>query len=68
MYTHTVQCGEPRPPENGVIVAVSGRGEGDTLTFQCNSDFTPIGAIASVCTLNGDWLPDPGTFQCSPGN
>ena len=46
---------------------MSGRGEGDTLTFQCNSGFTPIGARSSVCVSNGTWFPDPGTFQCSPG-
>ena len=67
MYPLTVQCGEPRPPENGVIVAMSGRGEGDTLTFQCNSGFTPDGVMSSVCTSNGTWSPDPGTVQCSPG-
>ena len=68
MYTHAVQCDEPHSPESGVIVAVSGRGEGDTLTFQCNSGFTPAGAMASVCTSSGDWQPDPSTFQCSRGN
>ena len=68
MHTLAVQCGEPRPSKNGVIGSISGRGQGDTLTFQCNSGFTPIGAIASVCTPIGDWLPDPSTFQCSPGN
>ena len=50
-----------------MIVAVSERGEGDTLTFQCNSGFTPIGVMSSVCKSNGTWSPDPGTVQCSPG-
>ena len=70
MYPLTVQCDEPATPENGVIVTlvtVIGRGEGDTLTFQCNSGFAPIGVMSSVCTSNGTWFPNPGTVQCSPG-
>ena len=50
-----------------MIVAVSGRGKGDNITFQCNSGFTPIGVMSSVCTSNGTWFPDLDIVRCSQG-
>ena len=46
---------------------MSGRGKGDNITFQCNSGFTPVGVMSSVCTSNGTWFPDLDTVQCSQG-
>ena len=36
-------------PENGDIETVSERGEGATLTFQCNPGFTPAGTFDLQC-------------------
>ena len=72
LYTHSVhtlvvRCNEPVPPKNGQFVSGSRRTEGSEVVFMCNDGFLPSGEISAICRPDMIWVPDPGTFQCSPG-
>ena len=42
--------------------------EGQFITYKCPPRFVLIGPNASVCTGNGEWVPDPGEVDCLGDN
>ena len=37
---------------------------GDSVTFQCSSGLILVGPSSSMCTDDGQWVPDPQRFKC----
>ena len=37
---------------------------GDSITFECSSGLVLNGSSSSMCTDDGQWLPNPQTLKC----
>ena len=59
---HTVDCGDPQAPDNGIINSYTSTIEGAKITFQCNDD--PSNVMTSTCSSAGVWEPDPAMIMC----
>ena len=59
---HTVDCGDPQAPDNGIINSYTSTIEGAQITFQCNDD--PSNVMTSTCSSAGVWEPDPAMIMC----
>ena len=59
-----VDCGDPSPPLNGLVMAYDSTLEGSWIVFQCSPGFVPSQQMMSVCAANGSWTPDPAELVC----
>ncbi len=60
------KCPHLQKPANG-HVSISGRNQGDTATYSCNSEYEIIGKATMDCSSHGQWTEEPKicTSKCA---
>ncbi|KAK7078998.1 C-type lectin (CTL) or carbohydrate-recognition domain (CRD) [Halocaridina rubra] len=54
-----VECGQPKEIEDGTLVLVDSRTtHGAKAVYECNTNYTIVGAETSVCSDDGTWSPE----------
>jgi len=61
--SYAAGCGEPNPPDSGLIEGFDSAVEGATIYYSCRPGLVPMAQIRAVCT-NMSWSPDPTTLEC----
>ena len=60
-------CRCPTPPLHGWLGRYHSTSLHSTVTFQCDSGWSPSEQFISICNMNSDqleWVPDPGNHTC----
>ena len=60
-------CGHPTPPLHGWLGNYQSTLLNSTVTFQCDSGWSPSEQFSTTCmgTDHLEWVPDPGNHTCS---
>ena len=60
-------CGRPTPPLHGWISNYQSTSLHSTVTFQCDSGWSPSTPFTTTCRFTDllEWFPDPANYMCS---
>ena len=61
----TATCSRDPPSPTGGSVNSTNNIEGSVAIFQCDTGLVPDELLAAVCTVRGEWAPNPGDLSCS---
>lgn len=54
-----VNCSDPIPPTDGMIMSYSDTRLGANITYSCNTGHRPTAPVNSICTVSAMWIPLP---------
>ncbi|XP_064402947.1 sushi, von Willebrand factor type A, EGF and pentraxin domain-containing protein 1-like isoform X2 [Halichondria panicea] len=64
----SISCVLPAPPLNGALLNTNSQNtnltESSVITFQCDPEFSLMGAVTATCNNSGLWDPDPALLDC----
>ena len=54
-----IDCGEPQPVRNAIIISIAGFEFGKAVHYQCKYGYTTTDPLTIICKLDGTWSQLP---------